>query len=238
MKRLYKYASGLAFAGLLSVGLVSSAYAQRGFHGGGGGVRASGGFSGGIGFRGGVGLGFRGGVSGAGFYGYPRLGFQIGYLPYGYYPFYFGSDLYYYYGGIFYRPFDGGGYEVTIPPVGAVVPMLPKGSQPIAIDGQQYYEFNGVYYQQTVDDRGKTVYVIAGKDGVLNTNNNEGVDNAPDPKVGDIVNQLPDDCRKVSLNGKKYFVAPDGIYYEEYSGDNNFKGYRIVSIPVDGEQQN
>jgi len=226
MKSLFKYVSGLALAGLLTVTLVPTASAQRGFHGGGG-IRFGGGFHGALGFRGGFGLGFRGGL-----FGYPVIGFRIGFLPYGYYPFYFGSDLYYYYGGIFYRPYDGGGYEVTTPPVGAAVPSLPKGAHSIVIDKQQYYEFNGVYYQEGVDDKGKKIYVIAGKDGVLNTNNN-AADPAPAPQVGDIVNQLPDGCRKVTLNDKKYFVSPDGIYYEEFKDSHNFKAYRIASIPSD-----
>jgi hypothetical protein len=237
MKKSYKYVSGLALSGLLSVALVSTADAQRGFHSGG--VRISGGFHSGIGFRGGLGFGFRGGAFGRGYYGYPGIGFRLGLLPYGYYPFYYGSDLYYYYGGVFYRPYDGGGYEVTVPPVGAAVPELPRGAKSIVIDGHQYFEFNGVYYQQSVDDSGKKIYVIAGKDGVLNTNGDE-VDNndAPAPQVGDVVNQLPDDCRKVTLNGKKYYVSPDGIYYEEFTDKHNSKAYRIASIPVDGEQQN
>jgi Family of unknown function (DUF6515) len=235
MKRLIKYVSGLALAGLFSVMLVSTADAQRGFRGGGGGVRiGGGGFHSSIGFRGGI--GYRGGFFGGGYYVYPHLGFRIGFLPFGYYPFYFGSDLYYYYGGTFYRPYDGGGYEVAVPPVGAAVPALPRGAQSIVIDKQQYFEFNGVYYQESVDDKGKKIYVVAGKDGVLNTNG-EGVDNAPPaPQVGDVVNQLPDGCRKISLNGKKYFVSPDGIYYEEFMDAHNYKAYRIASITSDDHQ--
>jgi hypothetical protein len=227
MKRLYKYASGLALTGLLSVALISTADAQRGFHMGGG--HLSGGFGGrgGVAFRGGFGLrGFFGG-----YYGYPAFGFRIGLLPFGYYPFYWGSDLYYYYGGVFYRPNDGGGYEVTAPPVGAAVPALPRGSQSIVIDGQQYYEFNGVYYTESVDDKGKKIYVVAGKDGVLNTNGADANATPPAPQVGDVVNQLPDGCRKVNLNGKHYFVSPDDIYYEEFTDSHNYKGYRIASIP-------
>jgi len=237
MKRLFKYASVFALAGLLSLTIVSTANAQRGFRSGG--VRVGVGFGGGgIGFRSGVGLGFRTGVYG-GYYGYPGVGFHIGYLPYGYYPFYYGSDLYYYYGGVFYRPYDGGGYEVTVPPVGAEVPGLPRGASSIVINGQQYYEFNGVYYQGIVNDKGKTVYIIAGKDGVLNTDGSDGnVDNPPAPQVGDVVGQLPDNCRKVKLNGKKYFVSPDGIYYEEFTDSNNARAYRIASIPMDDEKQN
>jgi hypothetical protein len=236
MKRLYKCASGLALTGLLSVTLISTANAQRGFHSGG--VRVSGGFRGGIGFHGGIGLGFRGGVFGGGFYGYPRVGFRIGFLPYGYYPFYFGSDLYYYYGGTFYRPYDGGGYEVTVPPVGAVIPGMPRGAKSIVINGQQYYEFAGVYYQQSVDDKGKTIYVIAGKDGVLNTEGQDVDNDPPAPQVGDVINQLPNACRKVTLNGKKYYVSPDGVYYEEFKDAHNVTAYRIASIPMEGEQQN
>lgn len=237
MKRLFKNAPVFALTGLLSLALTSAANAQRGFHRGG--VQVGVGFGGGIGFRSGIGLGFRTGVYNGGYYGYPGVGFRIGYLPYGYYPFYWGSDLYYYYGGVFYRPYDGGGYEVTVPPVGAEVPGLPKGASSIVINGQQFYEFNGVYYQAVVNDKGKTVYVIAGKDGVLNTDGGDNnVDNPPAPQVGDVVNQLPDNCRKVKLNGKKYFVSPDGIYYEEFIDANNMRAYRIASLPMDDEKQN
>ncbi|MFI5160886.1 MAG: DUF6515 family protein [Sphingobacteriales bacterium] len=239
MKNLFKYTSGFALAGLLSVALVPAANAQRGFRSGSGGVRISGGFRGGLSFgrvRAGVGFAARPGIYGGRlFYGYPTIGFRFGFLPYGYFPFYWGADLYYYYGGVFYRPNDDGGYEVAVPPVGAEVPALPRGAQSIVIDGKQYYEYNGVYFQQGTNDKGKTIYVVAGKDGVLNTNG-ENADNPPTPQVGDILNQLPAGCRKVALNGKKYYVAPDGIYYEEFKDAHDFKAYRIVSIPSDDEK--
>jgi len=238
MKRLYKYVSGLVLTGLLTIALASTADAQRGFHGGGG--FRIGGSHGAVGFGGrGVGFAVRPGIYGGRlFYGYPTIGFRLGYLPFGFFPFYFGADLYYYYGGVFYRPYDDGGYEIATPPLGASVPALPRGSQSIVIDSQQYYEYNGVYFQQTTDDQGKTIYVVAGKDGVLNTNG-QNADNAPPaPRVGDIINQLPEGSRKVTLNGKKYYVAPDGIYYEEFTDAHNFKAYRIVSIPSDDDNKN
>jgi len=254
MKSLFKYVSGAALAGLLSVAFIPDASAQRGARGGGAHLGGGGGGfrGGGISLRGGSGTSiFRGGVSGGGisagyrggyyggryFYGYPTVGFHLGGLPFGYYPFYFGADLYYYYGGVFYRPYDDGGYEVTTPPVGAAVPALPKGAEPIAIDGQQYYEFNGVYYQQSVDDQNKTVYVVAGKDGVLNTNGDNAGNPPPAPQVGDVINQLPDGSRKITLNGKKYFVDRDGIYYQEFTDSHNYKAYRIVSVPADDDQE-
>jgi len=242
MKSFVKYSTGLALAGLLSLALVPDANAQRGFHAGGGGVHISGrsglvgGIAGGL-LRGGLNMGFRSGiyVGHTLFYGYPNIGFRFGLLPVGYYPFYWGADLYYYSAGVFYRPYDDGGYEVTTPPVGAAVPELPRGARSIVIDGQQYFEFNGVYFQPSTNDQGKTIYVVAGKDGVLNTNGDAG--NPPAPQVGDVVNQLPDGCKKVTLNGKKYYVAPDGIYYEDFSASDKQKAYRIVSIPQNDDGQ-
>ena len=175
---------------------------------------------------------------GFGYYGYPHLGFYLGALPYGYYPFYWGDDLFYYSGGIFYRPYDGGGYEVTTPPVGAAIPSLPDGAQSIVINGQQYYEINGVYYKTVVNDQGKKMYEVAGRDGVLNTDDSAPAtqDDAA-PRVGDIVNELPDGCRKVSLNGKKYFVSPNDIYYQAYVDQNGNAGYRIASVPSTYDDQ-
>jgi hypothetical protein len=57
------------------------------------------------------------------------------------------------------------------------------------------------------------------------------------PKVGDIVNQLPDNCRKVILNGKKYYVSPDNIYYEKVTDPNGNVGYRIASLPDDKDEK-
>ncbi|MHB8207113.1 DUF6515 family protein [Mucilaginibacter sp.] len=267
MKRLYKYVSGLALAGILSVAVVTTASAQHGgggfhgggggggFHGGGGGVSSGGvrsssfasGYRGGVGVRGG---GYRGGYSrggfyrpGFGYYGYPYLGFYLGALPFGYYPFYWGDNLYYYSSGVFYTPYDGGGYQVTTPPVGAAIPSLPQGAKSIMIDGQQFYEMNGVYYKSVVNDQQKTVYVVAGRDGVLNTDGSsaDGTEVAA-PQVGDIVNELPDGCHKVTLNGKKYYVSPNDIYYQAYTDENGNAGFRIASVPEpdnnDQEQSN
>jgi len=259
MKRFYKYASGLFLTGLLSALMITTASAQRGggFHGGGGfrggfhsstgsGFHGSTGVSGnaraGVGYRSGTGYfagrGFHSGAfyrPGFGYYGYPHLGFYLGVLPFGYYPFFWGSAWYYYYGGIFYSPYAGGGYQVASPPIGAGIPSLPKNANPIKIDGVQFYEADGVYYKEGVDDKGKTIYIVAGKDGVLNTDDSVTDPNATvaAPRIGDIVNQLPDGCRKVSLNGKKYFVSPNGIYYEKVRDPNGNVGYRIVSLPDD-----
>ena len=248
----------------------ASAQRGGGGHSGGGGGFHGGGFTGhgishsstgsfagastraGIGARSGVrsgagyfaGRGYHAGAfyrAGFGYYGYPHLGFYCGWLPFGYFPFYWGADLYYYSGGIYYSPYDGGGYQVTEPPIGAGVPTLPSTARSIKIDGVQYYEADGVYYKEGVDDKGKKIYIVAGRDGVLNTDASATDPNADAsviaPKVGDIVNQLPDNCRKVILNGKKYYVSPNDIYYEKVTDPNGNVGYRIASLPENTDEK-
>ena len=233
MKRAYKSISGLLLAGLFIIILSTGASAQRGrggFHGGGhigfGGPRFG---------YGGPRLGFGVGLYRP-YYAYPRIGFYLSALPYGYYPFYWGDDQYYYFGGTFYRPYNNG-YQIAAPPIGAAIPKLPANAHPIMIDGQQYYEMNGVYYKESVDDKGNKVYIVSGKDGVLNTDNGNQADNQRLPQVGDVVSQLPEGCRSVTLNGKKYYVSADDIYFEEFKDANDTISYRIASVPDDEAPQ-
>jgi hypothetical protein len=99
---------------------------------------------------------------------YPRLGFSLGVLPYGYYPFYWGNDRFFYSGGYFYQ-YDNNQYTVVEPPIGAAVNSLPSNAQAITINGQQFYELNGVYYTPITKDDGTVAYQVAGKDGKLDT---------------------------------------------------------------------
>ncbi|HEY8930946.1 MAG TPA: DUF6515 family protein [Mucilaginibacter sp.] len=165
----------------------------------------------------------------------PRLGFSIGVLPYGYYPFYYGDFQYYYSDGLFYQ-YDNNEYTVVEPPIGAEVKELPEKAQSIVINGQQYYELNGVYYQPVTKDDGSTVYQVAGKDGELNTGTNVDDDQYQGPQMGDIVGQLPPDCRKIKVNGEKLYVSPDGVYYQETTDDKGNKAYKVVGLPTDEQQ--
>jgi len=208
-----------------------------------------------VGGRGYIGAGGRAsvGVGGRGFYGSsywrnrgyyhyyhgyyntyygPRLGFSIGYLPYGYYPFYFGDYQYFYSDGLYYQ-YNNSEYTVVEPPIGAEITTLPEKAQSIVINGQQYYELNGVYYLPITKDDGTVSYEIAGKDGELNTQ--ETTDGGQQvPQIGDIVESLPPDCRTIKLNGEKYYVSQDGYYYQEARDANNNKVYKIVGTPEDG----
>ena len=172
----------------------------------------------------------------------PRIGFSIGVLPFGYYPFFYGDYQYYYSDGLYYQQYNNQ-YTVVEPPIGAAVNALPSKAQPITINGQQYYESNGVYYREVTKDDGTVVYEVAGKDGELNTDN--GGSNAsydePQLQIGDIVKQLPDDCRKIKVNGEKLYVSPDGTYFQEQTDADNNKVYKVVGLsgdePDDDTQQ-
>lgn len=152
----------------------------------------------------------------------PFLGFRIGVLPYGYYPFYYGANQFYYSGGLFYQQ-NNSQYEVVTPPVGAEVPNLPSDANLVTINGVDYYEYKGVYYTQKENADGKTIYVVAGKDGILNTTDGP-VDTH---NIGDIINQLPEGCREVTIKNEKYFVSPDDVYYEEIVDGTNIT-YRVI----------
>ncbi|MGZ4001052.1 MAG: DUF6515 family protein [Mucilaginibacter sp.] len=206
-----------------------------------------------VGTRGYVGQGGRGSVGngGRGFYspywtrnhynhynhGYygtyytPRLGFRIGVLPYGYYSFYYDDSPYFYSDGLFYS-YDNSEYTVVEPPIGAEVTTLPSNAQSIVINGQQYYEADGVYYEPITKDDGSVAYQVAGKDGELNTaGDNQDAQQAP--QIGDVVTTLPDQCRKINVNGEKYYVSPDGYYFQETRDQNGNKAYKIVGTPSD-----
>ena len=159
-------------------------------------------------------------------------------LPFGYYPFYYGDYQYYYSDGLYYQQ-NNNQYTVVEPPVGAQVNSLPSGAEAITINGEQYYESNGVYYRPYTKDDGTVVYEVAGKDGQLDTAEGQqdgqsysSPDNAP-LKIGDVVDQLPEDSRKIKVNGEKLYVAPDGTYFQEALDEDNNKVYKVVGLPSD-----
>jgi hypothetical protein len=162
-----------------------------------------------------------------------RLGYTCGVLPYAYYPFFWGDFEYYFCDGLFYTYADDQ-YTVVEPPVGAEVATLPDNAQSSVINGQQYYECQGVYYTLVTKDDGTTVYMVAGKDGVLNTTDATVQDAQPRaPQIGDVVVQLPQDCRKLKINGDTLFVSPDGIYYKLQVDASGAKTYKIVGLQTD-----
>ncbi|HYK76804.1 MAG TPA: DUF6515 family protein [Daejeonella sp.] len=264
MKSLSVYVFRLLLTGLLCLSFVSAS-AQRPSRGGGGrsgGMRpthVSPGMS-----RGNMGRGTMGGTVRTapqrfgnrptrvvrpygGYYRYyaPRLGIRVSFLPFGYFPFYYGPDLFYYYDGFFYRYYNDY-YTVVPPPIGAEVPALPRGVRTITINGQAYFEKDGVYYKSILKPDGRVAYLVVGNndelyidDSAPYNNNNQQYTNPPDngnnnivqpPQVGDVVNALPPDSRMVTLKGDTFYVAPDGTYYQPITDQNNKTVYRVVGI--------
>ena len=131
---------------------------------------------------------------------------------------------------MYYRQYERE-YKVVVPPVGAEVPSLPEEAQEVTVNGKVFYEYKGVYYQASQNDEGKTVYVIAGKDGVLNTADGQAPVDDPNEAVhiGDEVQQLPEGSAEVTLKGAQYFVSPDGVYYEKVVADEKVS-YKVVGL--------
>lgn len=154
------------------------------------------------------------------------IGIRIYALPWGYRKWYIGPDLYYYFGGTYYRNLNNH-YEVVDAPLGSILPELPNGTKSVLIDGQQYFEQNGTYYKETLRND-ETWYTIVGKNGKLNTN----IETIKEEEklVGDTVTDLPANCKTVILNGQKYYVSENQIYYQEYIVENNLY-YKVVAKP-------
>lgn len=184
----------------------------------------------------------------------PYLGVNVGFLPYGYYPFWWGQNQFFYSAGLFYQ-FNNNQYTVVEPPIGAAIKELPDNAQSIVINGAQYYELNGVYYEPVAKDDGSVVYQVAGKDGVLDTDNGgseaynqnqiQGGASAPSrypaapastikpPKMGDVVRSIPSDSKRVNVAGQKYLLSADGYYYQETFDNDNNRTYKVVGTPED-----
>ncbi|MBV8603312.1 MAG: hypothetical protein JO224_01380 [Pelomonas sp.] len=77
---------------------------------------------------------------------YPAVGFFAPVVPRGSVSIVFGGGSYWYGGGVWYRPWNGG-FRVIVPPVGVIVPVLPDAFVTLRVGGLPYYYANGVYYQ-------------------------------------------------------------------------------------------
>jgi hypothetical protein len=160
----------------------------------------------------------------------PPIGISIGLLPPGYRSIYVGGSPYYYYGGTYYRPGKKPNtYDVVDAPIGASIPELPQDAKVVVINGQKYYEQDGTYYKEDIRSNSEIWYTVAGKNGKLDTDTTSVQDTPEDngPQVGDMVDKLPDGCHTVVVNGQKYYVSPDDVYYEEVVGKNTIS-YKIV----------
>lgn len=77
-----------------------------------------------------------------------RPGSHGGHFPIGHaHSILFGSLIYFFLEGIFYREVPTG-YIVTPAPIGARIPVLPPAAALVTIGGKPYYTYSGIYYQR------------------------------------------------------------------------------------------
>ena len=160
---------------------------------------------------------------------FPPFGLHISVLPFGYVRLFIGGLPYYYYNGIYYRQYDNT-YEVVDAPMGATVSSLPEGARSVIINGESLYELNGTYYKADRDENGNDVFIVVGKNGVINNTSSDqsNIITAPESmQVGDIVTQLPENSKIVTVNGEQLYQTPDNIYLREES-NNGIVQYRVV----------
>lgn len=155
----------------------------------------------------------------------PPIGMRIHMLPRGYYRVYGGNLPYYYYGGAYYRE-QNNEYEVVDAPMGASVPELPSGAKAVVINRQKFYELQGTYYKEDIRGNSEIWYTVVGKDGKLDTEEIVEIKDTR-PAIGDMTDKLPDNCRTVTVNGHKYFVSLEDVYYEEVVDGKNVR-YKVV----------
>lgn len=87
---------------------------------------------------------------------YPPHGYTITKLPPQHHSVHYHDHRYYYYGGVWYRPY-GVSFVVVAPPIGVTIPILPPFYTTIWVGGYPYYYANNAYY---VWDRSREGYVV------------------------------------------------------------------------------
>ncbi len=62
-----------------------------------------------------------------------------------------------------------------------------------------------------------------------NGNNDNSISAPPTSlKMGDVVSQLPEGSKVVTINGEKMYVTPDNTYLKEDSNDSGTVQYEVV----------
>ena len=158
---------------------------------------------------------------------FPPYGLRISTLPFGYSRIFIGAAPYYYYNGIYYREFpDNNTYEVVDAPMGATVSSLPKGAKSVKVNGEKLYELNGTYYKEDRNEKGKKVYIVVGKNGEVN-NSIEEQENIAPLEIGDLITELPEGSKVVTINGEELYQTPDGTFFTKELKDDTVH-YKVV----------
>lgn len=122
----------------------------------------------------------------------------------------FNGNVYNFHKGVYYRP-HGRKYIITRPPVGLRIGFLPPYYFSLNIGMHPYFYYYGTFYAP-----------ISGE-----TEQYEVVE----PPIGALVDQLPNDCEEVVINGTTYYKV-DGTYYRVVLDQNNREMYEVVGKTV------
>ena len=167
-------------------------------------------------------------------HGYHYFGHRIHTLPIGYSLVRVGYRDYYYYDGIYYRPYLGGGYYICRPPLGTRIAstLFDMALTAIAINtirneierAQYAAQLSSIYAAQNAG------YVLRSSDDYYNTNlvrqanqsyyYQDGVfytlDNGQycviEAPIGALVEEIPEDYDEIELGGKTYYQVEDTLF--------------------------
>ena len=165
-------------------------------------------------------------------FGHHYFGYRINYLPHRAVLRVHNHINYYYYDGIYYRPYFGGGYVICRPPIGtyisstlldvaltvAVINALnnavERANRAVAL-AESYSRINTAYTVRGVDSYVTNVanqndeYYY--QDGVFYTLSN-GQYYVIEPPIGALVTQLPEDYVEVKIGDETYYQVEDALY--------------------------
>lgn len=136
----------------------------------------------------------------------PKVGTTVKTTPKGAVMVHPGNVKYYYYGGLFYKPYAGS-YIVVKAPRGTRVKVLPANRSLIVVEGQNYYYYYGTYYY-------------------ADSLNNDYVITAP-PKSA-VVDAIPEGYEIKMIDDKEYFIYDD-TWYKTVEMKNGETGYEVVN---------
>ena len=165
-------------------------------------------------------------------FGHHYFGYRINYLPHRAVLRVHNHINYYYYDGIYYRPYFGGGYVICRPPIGtyisstlldvaltvAVINALnnavERANRAVAL-AESYSRINTAYTVREVDSYVTNVanqndeYYY--QDGVFYTLSN-GQYYVIEPPIGALITQLPEDYVEVKIGDETYYQVEDALY--------------------------
>jgi len=140
--------------------------------------------------------------------GHHSFGYRINTLPRGYEIRYVRSTPYYYYDGIYYRPFRDGGYVIVRPPIGS---YIASKLLDVALTAVVLNSIENTYERIIAAQAAKDAQYYYG-DGIYYRTRDNGEYEVIDAPTGALVSQLPEDFEEVTLNGKSYYQVEDVLY--------------------------